>query len=102
MKDAAERYFESQDFIADFISEHCQRGRNLSIPRKNFLKRLQENYPKETRGLSDQTLTRMVEKVDGIIYARKEHGYSFCGVGWNDSQSQCDCGDDFCPPPDIE
>lgn len=101
MKDAAEHYFESQDFIADFISEFCIRGRNLSIPRKQFLKCLQENYPKETRGLSDQTLTRMIEKVDGIIYARKENGYSFCGIGWNDAPEQGNFGDDFCPPPDI-
>lgn len=101
MKDAAERYFESQDFIADFISEYCQRGRNLSIPRKDFLKRLQENYPKETRGLSDQTLTRMIEKIDEISYnprAGKKCVGTFFGIGWNDSVQQGDLGEDFCLP----
>ena len=102
MKDAAELYFESQDFIADFISEFCTRGRNFSIPRKQFLKSLQENYPKETRELSDQSLTRMVEKIDGIIYSRKENGYSFCGIGWKDESEQGNLGADFCPPPDME
>lgn len=101
MQKAADDYFKSQDFISSFIDDFCIVGHNLSIPRKQFLKRLRNEYFKETRGLSDQNLTRMIEKVDGIIYARKENGYSFCGIGWGDSPEQCNFGDDFCSPPDM-
>ena len=96
MKQAVKVYFESQDFISDFISEHCERSRSLSIPRKDFLKRLQENYPKETRGLSDRALTSMVEKIDGISYRFGTGGkYYFFGIGWNDAQQQQVFGEDF-------
>lgn len=102
MKQAVESYFNSQDFINDFISEYCERGRNLSIPRKDFLKCLQENYPKETRGLSDRTLTSMVEKIDGISYRFGTGGkYYFFGIGWNDSSQQEDFGDNFYQSSDI-
>ena len=101
MQKAADEYFKSQDFISSFIDDFCTLGHNLFIPRKQFLRRIREEYSKETRGLSDQSLTRMIEKVDGIIYARKEHGYSFCGVGWIDSPEQYTLGDDFYSPSDM-
>ena len=85
MQKAVQSYIDSQDFISAFIAEHCKFGRNLSIKRKDFLKALQEEYPKETRGQSDQALTKMVEKIDGITYKRSTGGgYAFCGVGWGD------------------
>lgn len=96
MKQAVKSYYDSQDFISEFISEYCERGRSLFIARKDFLKRLQENFPKETRGLSDRTLTSMVEKIDGINYRRGTGGgYSFFGIGWNDSPQQQDFGNNF-------
>ena len=95
MKQAVKSYFESQDFISDFISENCERGRNLFITRKDFLKRLQENCPKETRGLSDRSLTGMVEKIEDITYKRDMHGYSFYGIGWKDAPKQEDFGETF-------
>ena len=102
MKQAVKSYFESQDFISDFISENCERSRNLSIPRKDFLKQLQENYPKETRGLSDRTLTSMVEKIDGVSYRFGTGGkYYFFGIGWHNAPQQQDFGDNFYPSPDI-
>lgn len=98
MKQAVKSYFESQDFINEFISEHCERGRNLFISRKDFLKCLQENYPKETRGLSDRTLTSMVEKIDGVFYkiGGKNHTGQFFGIGWINAPKQENFGDDFC------
>ena len=51
---AVKSYIESQDFIAEFIAEHCHYGRDLKIPRKEFLKALQELSEKKTRGLSDR------------------------------------------------
>ena len=102
MKQAVKSYYDSQDFISDFISEHCERGRTLSIPRKDFLQRLQENYPKETRGLSDRTLTSMADKIDGVSYRFGTGGkYYFFGIGWNNSPQQQDFGDNFCSSPDI-
>lgn len=88
MQNAVKSYIESQDFIAEFIAEHCNYGRDLKIPRKEFLKALQDSYPKETRGLSDRTLTSMVEKIDGVSYFRKETGYAFCGIGWKNAPEQ--------------
>lgn len=88
MKDAVNQYISSQDFIAEFISEHCTRGRNLKIARKEFLKALQDEYPKETRGLSDRALTTMIQKLDGIRYERINGPFWFCGVGWNDAHEQ--------------
>lgn len=104
MKQAVKSYYDSQDFISDFISEHCTRGRNLFISRKEFLKRLQEEFPKETRGLSDRTLTSMIEKIDGISYnprAGRKCIATFFGIGWNDSLEQQDLDDNFCPLPNI-
>ena len=88
MKNAIRRYLDSQDFIAEFIAEHCNYGRDLKIPRKAFLKALQGNYPKETRGLSDRALTSMVEKIDGVSYKRINGPYWFCGIGWNGAPEQ--------------
>ena len=104
MKQAAKSYYDSQDFISDFISEHCTRGRNLFISRKEFLKRLQEEFPKETRGLSDRSLTSMIEKIDGVSYnprAGRKCSATFFGIGWNDSSEQQDLDDNFCPPPNM-
>ena len=83
MQNAVKSYIESQDF------EHCHYGRDLKIPRKEFLKALQGSYQKETRGLSDQTLTKMIEKIDGIAYRRGTGGVrAFYGIGWNDAPEQ--------------
>lgn len=91
MQNAVKSYIDSQDFIAEFIAEHCIYGRNLKIPRKEFLKALQDSYPKETRGLSDRALTSMVEKLDGVSYnprAGKECIGKFLGIGWNGAPEQ--------------
>ena len=96
MKKSVNSYYDSQDFISEFISENCTYGRNLSITRKQFLQKLQSEYPKETRGLSDRTLTEMVSKIDGVSYRRSTGKiYYFFGIGWNDSPQQQDFGEDF-------
>ena len=86
MHNAVKSYIESQDFIAEFVAERCNYGRDLKIPRKEFLDALQTSYPKETRGLSARALTSMVEKLDGISYrlgTRKY--YYFFGIDWKKS-----------------
>lgn len=85
MRQAVQAYINSQDFISAFIEEHCRFGRDLRIKRKEFLKALQNEYPKETRGYSDRALTTMVEKIDGITYKIANGIYQFYGIGWNDS-----------------
>ena len=96
MKQAVTSYYDLQDFISEFIAENCTYDRNLSIPRKQFLLKLQAEYPKETRGLSDRTLTEMIGKVDGISY-RMGTGkiYYFFGIGWNDDTQQQFLSEDF-------
>ena len=88
MKAAVNQYISSQDFISEFISEHCTRGKNLKIARKEFLKALQDEYPKETHGLSDRALTTIIQKIDGIRYERINGPFWFCGVGWRDAHEQ--------------
>ncbi len=102
MKDATRRYLESQDFISEFIAENCIRRHDSFIPRKEFLQRLQNDYATATRGLSERTLTSMVEKIDGISY-RTSHGNikSFYGIGWRDDviyEQQNFLNDDVAPP----
>lgn len=93
MKNATQDYLNSQDFVGEFIFEHCKVGDSFSIPRKEFLKALQDEYPKETRGLSDRALTSMIEKVAGISYRRGTGGgYAFFGIAWNDSPEQQNLG----------
>lgn len=94
MQQAVQSYIDSQDFIAAFIEEHCQLGRNLKIKRKEFLQRLQDEYPKETRGLSDRSLTTMIEKIDGITYKLVQGVYQFYGVGWQGTAEQQNLIDD--------
>jgi P4 family phage/plasmid primase-like protien len=106
MQLAVQSYIESQDFIASFIEEFCERGRNLKILRKDFLKKLQEEYPKETRGLSDRNLTAMVEKIDGVSYKRLHGPFVFCGIGWRNAPEQQSLGiEDNAPEeltPDVD
>ena len=47
MRQATRDYLNENDFISEFISEHCERGQNLFIPRKQFLERLKNEYPAE-------------------------------------------------------
>lgn len=84
MEQSAKAYTDSQDFIAEFISEHCIKTAGASIPRKEFLSKLIETYPVETRGFSERALTAMIEKQDGIGYGRfaANGGFAFRGVGW--------------------
>ena len=86
MKQSAKAYTDSQDFIAEFISEHCVKTAGASIPRKEFLSKLIEKYPVETRGFSERALTTMIEKQDDIGYGRfaANGGFAFRGVGWLD------------------
>ena len=90
MKQATHDFLHENDFIGEFISEHCERGLNLSIPRKAFLERLKKEYPAEClRQFSnrDRALVDAIRRIDGISYD-KIGVYSFKGIGWRNSSSR--------------
>ena len=86
MKTDRDNYFADNDFISDFISEFCVRGDGLSTKRKDFLEQLKNEYPNETRGKSDQELTSVVSKIEGISYKRIGGTYRFYNIGLRDLQ----------------
>ena len=86
MREQTRNYLAENDFIYDFISEYCQRGQNLSIPRQQFLGRLKEKCSDECFQQfrnSDRALTDAIKRIDGISYRRDMNGYQFFGIGWN-------------------
>ena len=98
MKQATHDFLHENDFIGEFISEHCQRGQNLSIPRKAFLERLKKEYPAEClRQFSnrDRALVDAIKRVDGISYDNKGGTYRFKGIGWRNAPKQQAISDDF-------
>lgn len=98
MKQATHDFLHENDFIGEFISEHCQRGHNLSIPRKAFLERLKKEYPAEClRQFSnrDRTLVDAIKRVDGFSYDNKGGTYRFKDIGWRNATKQQAISDDF-------
>ncbi|MBQ7078877.1 MAG: hypothetical protein IJM92_04275, partial [Fibrobacter sp.] len=87
MREQTRSYLAENDFIYDFISEYCQRGQNLSIPRQQFLGRLKEKCSDECFQQfknSDRALTDAISRIDGISYRRTTGGErKFFGIGWN-------------------
>ena len=85
MEDATRDYFDSNDFISEFLSENCTLAPDLSIPRKAFLAKLKEQYPDECGRLfynRERDLTDAIAKVPGIEYRRSHGTRRFFGVGW--------------------
>ena len=89
MREQTRSYLAENDFIYDFISEYCQRGQNLSIPRQQFLGRLKEKCSDECFQQfknSERALTDAISRIDGISYRRTTGGErKFFGIGWNNS-----------------
>lgn len=91
MKEAKREYISSNDFISEFIDEHCVRGINLSIPRKTLLAELKEHYPGECArifGNNNRALTDAIKRLEGISYLHKKRGYVFNGIGLKDEPDQ--------------
>lgn len=87
MRQATRNYLNENDFISEFISEHCTRGANLSIPRKQFLDKLKSEYPAECIRLfnnRDRALVDAIRRINGISYDNKGGTYRFQGIGWRD------------------
>ena len=88
MRQATHDFIHENDFIGEFIDEHCQRGSNLSIPRKAFLERLKKEYPAEClRQFSnrDRALVDAIRRIDGISYDGKSGVYRIKGIGWRNA-----------------
>lgn len=91
MRQATKEYFEENDFIGEFIDEHCDRGKDLSIPRKEFMEKLKDECETECRRLfsnRDRALTDAIRRIDGITYQRNKAGNSFHGIGWKGAPRQ--------------
>ena len=87
MRQATRNYLNENDFISEFISEHCTRGAKLSIPRKQFLDKLKSEYSAECIRLfnnRDRALVDAIRRIDGISYDNKGGAYRFQGIGWQD------------------
>lgn len=91
MKKATQDYLNENDFIGAFISEYCDKGANLSIPRQQFLNKLKSTCAAECLRLfanRDRALVDAIKRVEGVDYARKEKGYEFIGIGWKGAPKQ--------------
>lgn len=98
MEHAKKSYFAANDFVAEFISEFCECGNGFSVSRKEFLKKLRAEYPRETYGKSDTALTSIAAKIDGIGYRRGGNRGSY--RLFNIKLRECDSQEnlDFIPP----
>ena len=98
MKQATHDFLHENDFIGEFIAEHCERGQNLSIPRKAFLERLKREYSTEClRQFSnrDRALVDAIKRIEGISYSNTRGIYKFNGIGWRNAPKQQTIGDNF-------
>ena len=102
MKQATHDFLHENDFIGEFIDEHCEHGLNLSIPRKAFLERLKKEYPAEClRQFSnrDRALVEAIKRIDGLSYDNKGGTYRFTGIGWRNAPKQQAISDAFSGEP---
>lgn len=98
MKQATHDFLNENDFIGEFILEHCERGQNFSIARRAFLERLEKEYPAEClRQFSnrDCALVDAIKRVDGISYGNIRGTYKFNGIGWRNAPKQQAISDYF-------
>ena len=93
MKNATMSYLAENDFVSEFIDEHCVFGEERSIDRKSFLNKIKNEYTAECLRMSDRMIIDTVRNVDGISYRRggASGGYRFFGIGWR----RTDASDEF-------
>ena len=100
MKDTKADYLNENDFIEEFVAEHCEFIEDASIRKKDFEERLKQEYPAETlpsrirpRDLTKIITTKMANH--GVTYQRDKTGFTFKGVGWLGTPKQQSFTDDF-------
>lgn len=72
MEEAAKSFLEAQDWLGDFISEHCEYSEGFYITQQDFIKRLKEAC-NEASKYSRPTLIEMIKKIDGIRYEPRRY-----------------------------
>ena len=87
MQTSTRNYFAQNDFLSEFISEFCEYGDGKFIEINSFLKRLKEEYPAETRTISDRNLKDMIKRLhgkNGITYKRhpQSRRLGLSGIGF--------------------
>lgn len=87
MKTSTRNYFAQNDFLSEFISEFCEYGEGRFIEINVFVKRLKEEYPAETRIISDRNLKDMIKRLhgrEGITYKRhpQSRRFGLDGIGF--------------------
>lgn len=95
MEKSTRDYFNQNDFLSEFISEFCEYGSGKFIELNIFLNRLKEEYPDETKIISDRHLKDMIKKLsgkDGVEYKRsadnKSRRFGLSGIGFKDGITQ--------------
>ena len=88
MTAAAKSYLAEQDWLGDFVSEHCERNDGYCITLADFLKQLKENCTEANR-YSKPSLIEMIKKIDGTRYEpryydaeRKKQIATIFGLRW--------------------
>ena len=87
METSTRNYFAQNDFLSEFISEFCEHGEGRFIEINAFVKRLKEEYPAETRTISDRNLKDMIKRLqgrEGITYKRhpQSRRFGLDGIGF--------------------
>ena len=87
METSTRNYFAQNDFLSEFINEFCEYGEGKFIEINSFLKRLKEEYPAETRTISDRNLKEMIKQLhgrNGITYKRhpQSRRLGLAGIGF--------------------
>lgn len=93
METSTRNYFAQNDFLSEFISEFCEYGDGKFIEINSFLKRLKEEYPAETRTISDRNLKDMIKRLhgkNGITYKRhpQSRRLGLAGIGFSGGTEQ--------------
>lgn len=72
-------YLDENDLIGEFISEYCEFGTDYQVTCKDFCKAVKDSSP-EAAFMSDKTIIKMAEKIDGIAKHRVTKGNVFKGI----------------------
>jgi len=93
METSTRNYFAQNDFLSEFISEFCEHGEGRFIEINAFVKRLKEEYPAETRLISERNLKEMIKRLhgrEGITYKRhpQSRRFGLDGIGFRGGTMQ--------------
>lgn len=83
MKQEKTSYLNDNNWLAAFLEDNCKLS-DGSISRKDFIDRLKRDCP-QARQLGTQSLTKLVESLDGVSYQRTRAGFYFFGIDWQDN-----------------